>query len=160
MHTAAWLCTHANNNCSNVYINICGLGFVSSASSPLLNDAQIKCVTLLNSIAYCSHRLADITHAWWYFKTNSPPTLSNTTSFKLNLLLITNLYAKLFPDMQNVVPDMLSVSVWQISILDALEPRYRFGLSCGLERPHAQTHTAQEPRHAARSIVPVASSCN
>ena len=116
MHTAAWLCTHANNNCSNVYINICGLGIVSSASSPLLNDAQIKCVTLLNSIAYCSHRLEDITHAWWYFKTNSPPTLSNATTFKLNLLSITNLYAKLFPDMQNVVPDMLSVSVWQISI--------------------------------------------
>ena len=141
MHTAAWLCTHANNNCSNVYINICGLGFVLSASSPLLNDAQIKCVTLLNSIAYCSHRLADITHAWWYFKTNSPPTLSNATSFKLNLLLITNLYAKLFPDMQNVVPDMLSVSVWQISILDALEPRYRFGLGAPV------AWSARMPKH-------------
>ena len=64
VHTAAWLCTHANNNCSNAHINICGLGFVSSVHHHvLLNDAQIKCVTLLNSVTYCSHRLADITHA-------------------------------------------------------------------------------------------------
>ena len=117
-HKRATLCV---TTCSTPMILFCKVAMVANNANvkcvarsprhspihwPLLNHAQIKYATLLDSITYCSHRWADTIHALGVFfrpihHQHSPMRqackLLILLSLFLILLIIINPKAKLFP---------------------------------------------------------------